>query len=333
MANETFHDERSWTESKAEFHVILLCSGVLILAAIIVAGNSLVIASVVTNRRLQTKTSAFMTSLAVGDLTIGLVVIPLIVVSNTVGPTIRNGLQYCHVTISVTIMLMFNSVANLGAVTFDRFLAVVLPLRYKSIMTKRVIVPIIASVWVISTIFGFIPFMGWRRTINLPKRYSGLFCQVPLNLHPGFIITVCVAGLVPSVFILAAYIKIFQTARYHEARITAAINSVLHNQRVLKLYLMKETKAAKMVALVLGTFIFTWLPLFVIMIVNTATNNSVDPYVFAGGVIFATLNSALNPVIYASMNAEFRDTFKAFVTCHSKEQSNRVAPGAGVNAS
>ncbi|KAL9986095.1 hypothetical protein ACROYT_G000172 [Oculina patagonica] len=325
MENGTANGEKSeWGQGKAELHVIFLCSVVLVLAAVIVAGNSLVIASVVSNRRLQTKTSAFITSLAVGDLMIGLVVMPLIVVSNTVGPSVENGLKYCHFTISVAVMLMFNSVANLGAVTFDRFFAVVVPLRYKSIMTKRVIVPIIAFVWVFSTIFGFIPFMGWRTVIQ-PKRSSGLFCQVPLNLAQGYIITVCVVGCLPSIFVLAAYVKIFQTAYHHELRIAAAINSVLRNQNDMKLNMIKEMKAAKMVALVLGAFIFSWGPLFVIMIVDIAMKNAVNSYIYAGGVIFATLNSALNPVIYASMNSEFRDTFKALLQCQGVN-ANRVGP-------
>lgn len=325
MGNDTEHNHKSWDEKKAELHVILLCSVVLILAAIIVAGNSLVIASVISNRRLQGKTSAFITSLAVCDLIIGLVLMPLIVVSNTLGPAVQNGLDYCHVTISVAIMLMFNSVANLGAVTFDRFLAVVVPLRYKSIMTKRVIVPIIAFVWIFSTVFGFIPFMGWR-TVVKPKPGSGLFCQVPLNLAPGYIITVCVVGFLPSIFVLVAYLKIFQTAYLHEVRIAAAINSVLRNQTELKLNMIKEMKAAKMVALVLGAFIISWAPLYIIMIVDIAMKNAVNSYIYAGGVIFATLNSALNPVIYASMNSEFRDTFRALIQCQNVN-ANRIAPG------
>ena len=326
MGNKTANGDNLWGEGKAELHVILLCSVVLILAAVIVAGNSLVIASVVSNRRLQTKTTAFITSLAVCDLIIGLVLMPLIVVSNTVGPTVQNGLEYCHVTISVAVMLMFNSVANLSAVTFDRFLAVVIPLRYKSIMTKRVIVPIIAFVWIFSTVFGFIPFMGWRTVIEPKPGSSGLYCQVPLNLAPGYIITVCAVGFLPSIFVLAAYLKIFQTAYHHEIRIAAAINSVLRNQSELKLNMIKEMKAAKMVALVLGAFIFSWAPLFVIMIVDIAMKNAVNSYVYAGGVIFATLNSALNPVIYASMNSEFRDTFKALLQCQNVN-ANRIAPG------
>lgn len=325
MGNDTEHNHKSWDEKKAELHVILLCSVVLILAAIIVAGNSLVIASVISNRRLQSKTSAFITSLAVCDLIIGLVLMPLIVVSNTLGPAVQNGLDYCHVTISVAIMLMFNSVANLGAVTFDRFLAVVVPLRYKSIMTKRVIVPIIAFVWIFSTVFGFIPFMGWR-TVVKPKPGSGLFCQVPLNLAPSYIITVCVVGFLPSIFVLVAYLKIFQTAYLHEVRIAAAINSVLRNQTELKLNMIKEMKAAKMVALVLGAFIISWAPLYIIMIVDIAMKNAVNSYIYAGGVIFATLNSALNPVIYASMNSEFRDTFRALIQCQNVN-ANRIAPG------
>ena len=76
MENATANSEKILREEKAEFHVILLCCIVLLLAVVIVAGNSLVIASVICNRRLQTKTSAFITSLAIGDLMIGLIVIP-----------------------------------------------------------------------------------------------------------------------------------------------------------------------------------------------------------------------------------------------------------------
>ena len=130
-------------------------------------------------------------------------------------------------------------------------------------------------------------------------------------------------GLLPSLFILAAYCKILQTACYHELRIAAAINSVLHNQTDAKLNMMRETRAAKMVGTVLGAFIVTWGPLFLIMIVDIALHNSINSYIYAGGVIFATLNSALNPIIYASMNSGFRETFKALLQCRL---NNRVAP-------
>lgn len=322
MSNNSVSPEDKNEHINTGVHVIGLCIMVALLAILIIAGNLLVIIAVALNRRLQNVTSAFITSLAFGDLLIGILVLPLIVISNILGPRKRDGLQYCHVTVSFAVMLMFNSVANLGAVSLDRYLAIVVPLRYKAIMTRRLVTAIIASLWVFSTIFGFVPFMGWRE-VTTPKK-KGLYCQVPFNLDRDYIITTCVVALCPTFFMLTAYYRIFKTAHDHSTRIACAISRVIRQQAPSKFCLLKETKAAKMVAIVLGSFLFCWCPLFVIMIVDVATDNSVDSYIYAGGVIFATINSALNPVIYAAMNKEFRSTFKRLLQC--KTPSHGAAP-------
>lgn len=299
--------------------------GVVLVALAIFAGNMLVIASVLLNRRLQTRTSAFITSLAISDLLIALLVVPLIIISNVFGPNMpsHQGMEYCHATISVAVSLMFNAVANLGAVSLDRYLAIIKPLRYKVIMRRRVMTAIIASIWIFSSFFGFVPYLGWREVV---KRTKGIYCQVSLNLKREYIVTICVLATIPSIFMLIAYYKIFRTARMHAIRITAAVNSIMVNYSdcgVTISTLMKETKATKMVALVLGSFIVFWTPLFVIMIIDIVKENYVNSYIYAGSVMFATLNSALNPAIYAAMNKEFRGTFVCLLRC---QMPARIAP-------
>jgi len=126
---------------------------------------------------------------------------------------------------------------------------------------------------------------------------------------------------------LTAYYRIFKTARMHANRITAAMNSIMVNYSTNTVpstaILLRETKATKMVALVLGSFILFWTPLFVIMIVDIVKEKYVNSYIYAGAVMFATVNSALNPGIYAAMNREFRSTFACLLRC---KRPARVAP-------
>lgn len=328
MENST-HNFNWSSKHNQQIHVVLLSLGITILAVIIFMGNLLVILSIAINRRLQTITGSFIASLATGDLMIALLVVPMIIVSNIQGPAMSKdgGLQACHFTISLAISLLFNSVANLGAISLDRYIAVMVPLRYKTLMTKRKTATIIAFVWIFSTFFGFVPYTGWR-TIYPRESGHGLFCQVPLNLDSKYILTVCIIALIPSVFMVVAYYKIFQTARYHTSKIADVVNSVLQNHRNSRsIDLLKETKAAKMVSIVLGTFLICWLPLFVIMIVEVAHKYVVNSYVYAGAVMFATFNSAFNPGIYAANNGEFRLTFKSLMKCKKpRNMVNAVSP-------
>lgn len=315
--------ESNGTTTNKKLAMATMSAGVVIVSLVILAGNSLVIASVAFNRRLQTRTSAFITSLAVSDLLISVIVVPLIIISNVAGPNMEysQGMAYCHATISVAVSLMFNAVANLSAVSLDRYLAIMRPLRYKLIMRKRVMAAIIASIWIFSTVFGFVPYMGWRTVV---QRTEGIFCQVSLNLKREYIITICVLATFPSIFMLLAYYRIFKTAQMHSTRICAAMNSIMVNYSSSSMTtLVKETKATKMVALVLGSFILFWTPLFVIMIIDIIKENYVNSYIYAGAVMFATMNSALNPGIYAAMNKEFRSTFVSLLHC---TRPGRVIP-------
>ncbi|EDO37647.1 predicted protein [Nematostella vectensis] len=297
------------------------------LAVAIFSGNLLVIVSVAVNRRLQNKTSVFITSLAVGDLLISLAVVPLIVLSNVVAPMMEysRGIRYCHAAISVTISLMFNSVSNLSAISLDRYLAIETPLHYRAFTTKRRVSAIVAFVWVFSTTVGFIPYMGWRK-VRRPEP-GGLFCQVPFNLDKNYIIAICIAATIPGFFMLVAYYKILQTAKDHSSRIACAMNNIMQNysrRSKATIDFLKEAKAAKMVVLVLGSFLICWTPLFCIMIFDVIKENYINSFVYAGAVMFATVNSAFNPAIYAAMNSEFRNTFKSILQC--KRPTRIVVP-------
>ncbi|KAF7272832.1 hypothetical protein GWI33_014396, partial [Rhynchophorus ferrugineus] len=87
------------------------------------------------------------------------------------------------------------------------------------------------------------------------------------------------------------------------------------NQKKLRFQLAKERKASTTLGIIMSAFIFCWLPFFVLALIRpflTETTNVLNTL----GSLFLWLgytNSLFNPIIYATLNRDFRKPFKAIL--------------------
>ena len=73
----------------------------------------------------------------------------------------------------------------------------------------------------------------------------------------------------------------------------------------------REHKAAKTLGFILGAFIICWVPFFVWYVTATICGAVCSPKLLVDILFWVGyLNSAMNPVIYAYFNREFREAFK-----------------------
>ncbi|XP_026461313.1 probable G-protein coupled receptor No18 [Ctenocephalides felis] len=206
LDTKRFLDEQhTWQELVL---IVLLC----FIIVITVIGNTLIITSVLTTRRLRTVTNCFVTSLAVADWLVGIFVMPPAVALHWVG-TWQLGWVLCDVWISLDVLLCTASILSLCAISIDRYLAVTQPLNYsRRRRSKRLALMMILAVWILALAITCPPILGWYE----PGRHQALDCRY--NRNRGYVIFSAMGSFfLPLLVVLYVYARIScVVARRHD---------------------------------------------------------------------------------------------------------------------
>ncbi|XP_034195549.1 putative G-protein coupled receptor No18 [Osmia lignaria lignaria] len=177
MANQTtnyYGDVYQWNSTvstterniQAEYYLpnwtdLVLAGLFTMLIIVTIVGNTLVIAAVITTRRLRSVTNCFVSSLAAADLLVGLAVMPPAVLLQLTGGTWELGAVLCDSWVSLDILLCTASILSLCAISIDRYLAVTQPLIYsRRRRSKRLAGLMIVAVWVLAGAITSPPLLG-----------------------------------------------------------------------------------------------------------------------------------------------------------------------------
>lgn len=83
-----------------------------------------------------------------------------------------------------------------------------------------------------------------------------------------------------------------------------------------RLRMQRDNKAAKTLGIIMGAFLFCWLPFFAWYVLSTMCDSLVTPPTIVSTLFWiGYFNSVLNPVIYAFYNRDFRRAFKTLLFC------------------
>ncbi|KAF6092093.1 adenosine A2b receptor [Phyllostomus discolor] len=306
----------------------------LAIAALSVAGNVLVCAAVGTSSALQTPTNYFLVSLAAADVAVGLFAIPFAI---TISLGISTDFYSCLFLACFVLVLTQSSIFSLLAVAVDRYLAIGVPLRYKSLVTGTRARGVIAVLWVLAFCIGLTPFLGWNSkdsAINCTKPSNSTMNEsccfmkclfenvVPMSYMVYFNFFGCV--LPPLLIMLVIYIKIFMVA----CRQLQRTEQMDHSQTVLQ----REIHAAKSLAMIVGIFALCWLPVHAINCVTLfqpAQAKNKPKWAMNMAILLSHANSVVNPIVYAYRNRDFRYTFHKIISRYVLCQTDVFKSGNG----
>ncbi|CAL8322789.1 unnamed protein product [Lota lota] len=133
------------------------------LILIIILGNVLVCLSVLTERSLKTATNYFIISLSVADLLLAVLVLPLYVYTEFLGGIWTLSTYICDALMTMDVMLCTASILNLCAISVDRYIAVVVPLKYNRNQFSVRQLALITATWVLSLVVASPVIFGLNR--------------------------------------------------------------------------------------------------------------------------------------------------------------------------
>lgn len=199
-------DEDDFTEL-LRMAVTSVLLGLMILVTII--GNVFVIAAIILERNLQNVANYLVASLAVADLFVACLVMPLGAVYEISQGWIL-GPELCDIWTSCDVLCCTASILHLVAIAVDRYWAVT-NIDYIHSRTSNRVFMMIFCVWTASVIVSLAPQFGWKDPDYL-QRIEQQKCMVSQDVAYQVFATCC-TFYVPLLVILALYWKIYQTAR------------------------------------------------------------------------------------------------------------------------
>ncbi|XP_038652761.1 5-hydroxytryptamine receptor 1D [Scyliorhinus canicula] len=339
-------DENSQLGLRISLSVVL---GIITLATIL--SNSFVFVTIWLTRKLHTPANYLIGSLAVTDLLVAIMVMPISIVY-TVIKTWTLGQIMCDIWLSSDITFCTASILHLCVIALDRYWAITDALEYTKRRTPGRAGLMIAVVWVISICIS-IPPLFWRQSKALDELKE---CVVNTDQIFYTIYSTFGAFYIPSVLLVILYGRIYVAARSriqkppsafgkrfttaqlisgstgsslcsvgfnsqetlpHSGESPVYLNhikvkvsdSVLERKRICA---ARERKATKTLGIILGAFIFCWLPFFVVALVMGICKEACwfHPVLSDLFTWLGYLNSLINPVIYTAFNEDFKQAFQ-----------------------
>ena len=249
-------------------------------------GNLMVCVAVVTNPRLRRFPNYLLFSLAIADLIVTMFCEPFVVAI-----FIKRSFQnVCAENLERVYFVVSNfsasaSVVHLSAISVDRLLAVVCPLRHKCIMEN----------------FGWKSMLVVCWTLPVGFIFLGRFVPAPVSVKAFVSLAVFVLfyGIVFVSYTVIVISLIKQRKRVSQINATSPVDT---NSR-------REVRVAVTLAIVVVVFTACWFPLFVVFSVAGKPLVKIHGTAHMWIRTLALSNSSMNFIIYGSRMRNFTDTY------------------------
>ena len=276
---------------------------------LILTGNLFTFLVFVATKRLrQSYMNIFLVSLAVADIMMAVFVVPGYAV-------FCNGCKYalskyCWWMAGLKDVACGGTVFNLLAISFDRFIAVLRPLRYHNYMTTRSVSFTLVGVWVFSFVLAVIR-NAWLHTKSEEEAR-----KIDKIYNSTLLFTF---ALLPILVILAMNVKIIQAIRKQNRRVHHECNISANETKTEQETRMERSKARKgtmSCVLVVFVFLISWLPLaFVNFSFVFGRPDLVSDVLVKIAWLLLFIQSSANPFIYSFCRSEFRQASIALLRC------------------
>ena len=293
-------------------------------------GNGLVVVVILRAKKMRSVMNRFILHLAVSDLVVSVLAIPLFLFINFSPQIASAGAIDALVTCKIARFFQYlspeASMTLLITIGWNRHQAVVHPLKIMSYGTAN---KFILGAWIYALVVVapslYLTAMGETApdpSTNLTKPFCA---TIPASTTPGllYVMFIGVVGyIIPLVCLVVLYSKIYRTVWRRKS-------AELGDTRPVEAFIRSRKKVLKMFLTVIFFFLLTWLPLLLYVGVlewNIKKTPSHVDHVRLVTYSFGLCNSICNPFIYALFNAKFRQGCKGLFRDSINVMRRRQSP-------
>ncbi|XP_003209200.1 neuromedin-U receptor 1 [Meleagris gallopavo] len=308
---------------------IPVCVIYLLIFAVGAVGNTLTCIVILRHRFMRTPTNYYLFSLAVSDLLVLLLGMPLELYDMWSNYPFLLGAGGCYFKTLLFEAVCFASILNVTALSVERYIAVVHPLKAKYVVTRNHAKRVIITIWVVSVICSipntsihglqplYVPGRG-----RVPDSEICTLVKPRLTYNLIIQITTIVFFFLPMGTISILYLLIgLQLKKEKMLEALGAKSSGDTNYHRVRGQKVKRRQVTKMLFVLVVVFGICWAPFHTDRLVWSFISTWTGPmlhmfqYVHIISGIFFYLSSAANPILYNLMSTRFREMFKE-VMCH-----------------
>ncbi|XP_038126498.1 neuromedin-U receptor 1 [Cyprinodon tularosa] len=302
------------------------------------SGNLLTCAVIAKHKKMRNPTNFYLVSLAASDLLVLMFGMPLEIYDLWENYPFPFGEGGCYFKTFLFETVCFASILNVTALSVERYIAVVHPLKTRYLSTNQHAKRVITFVWVVSMICA-IPNTSLHGIFYLPERMEeSAICAVikPLWIYNLVmqITTVCFyffPMMIISMLYLVMGVHLGRERRRTRKNLGKKCSS--NNRRRVTGENGRRRQVIKMLSIVVAVFGICWAPFHIERLLWSSVNQWTDmmhnvyQYVHILSGIFFYLSSAVNPIIYSLLSTRFRECFRELVCSHSEgNTSSRDSP-------
>ncbi|KAM9385357.1 neuromedin-U receptor 1 [Pholidichthys leucotaenia] len=311
-----------------------------------VFGNVLTCTVITRNKVMWTPTNYYLFSLAVSDLLVLLLGMPLELYELWQNYPFLLGTGGCYFKIFLFETVCLASILNVTALSVERYIAVVHPLRAKYVVTRTHAKRVILTVWGISllcavpntSLHGII-FLhihsispAINRNIEIPDSAICTLVKPRWMYNLTIQVTTFLFFMLPMLTISILYILIGLQLKREKMHQTLEEKSSFGQDSFCSIRTQQQKtrrqQVTKMLFVLVLVFGICWAPFHTDRLMWsfisdwTDTHLEIFQYVHVISGVFLYLSSAVNPIVYNLMSTRFREMFKE-VMCHGP---HRTAP-------
>ncbi|XP_060794772.1 somatostatin receptor type 2-like [Neoarius graeffei] len=273
-----------------------------VVCAVGLCGNALVMYVILWYAKMKTVTNIYILNLAVADvlcmLSLPFIAIQLALIHWPFGAAI------CRIVLTMDSLNQFTSIFFLTVMSFDRYLAVVHPIKSTKWRKPRVAKTISLAMWGVSLLVNLpiMIFSGLNTNKNEARTCTMLWPEPQNTYETAFIFCTFLLGFfLPLIVICLCYLFIVIKVKSSGVRVCSSKRK------------RSERKVTCMVSIVVVVFVLCWLPFYmfnVASVTGTLIPTPVLKSTFDFVVVLGYANSCANPILYAFLSDNFKKSFQ-----------------------